>query len=125
MNKKDVKKRICDLSVLSFLYFSSETVLFGTNESESMKLVGYIWVVFLLGALCCWTIYRDIKFNGSSMHLFLLFALLLAGTAITNFDFSIKYIYILILCAISFLYSGIIDAKRFKNSYLQVTYLLS
>ncbi len=125
MNKQCIERRIGDLSVFALLYFSAETLLFGTNESMRVKLVGYIFIVLFLGALLCLSIYKNIKFSKSSMYLFLLFTLLLVGTVVTNLDFSIKYIYILILCAISFLYCGIIDINSFKESYLQVTYLLS
>ena len=63
MNKQCIERRIGDLSVFALLYFSAETLLFGTNESMRVKLVGYIFIVLFLGTLLCLSIYKNIKFS--------------------------------------------------------------
>lgn len=50
IKKVKTNKKFYELLTFSLLYFSSDTLLFGTNYSANIKLVGYMYpIVFFFG----------------------------------------------------------------------------
>ncbi len=125
IKKVKTNKKFYELLTFSLLYFSSDTLLFGTNYSANIKLVGYMYpIVFFLG-FTFFALYKNIKFSKDSLYLLFAFIFLSVLTIITTFDISIKYFYVMLLCGIAFLFAGIIGIDEFKESYLNVLYVLA
>ena len=100
------------ISVFLMIYFSADTLLFGTNGNEGMKLIGYAGVLFL-------SLYWMIKGSISKKHLSLAIVLVCLGTlTMLTTGINIKYFYILLFLPQRIHYHHLKQANLLHLSYI-------
>lgn len=125
--KSKSKKINVFLIILIFMliYFSHDTVLFGTNNDSNFFLIANVILVSLLLAFLFYVIVREIKIN---FKIFTIYVFLVIATLVTMFfsyktDF--KYFYIIVLMTLVFFMTQIFTMDEFLISYLIVILFLS
>ncbi len=114
------------LTVFALIFTSKETLVFGTNADEKVKMIGYVVpLIFLF----LWGGQWWLKFKKYStkkeMAILIMVCFLVGMTAITNFEFSVKYGYEILLLLLGFVLVQCIDVKDVIDAFIKVMLILS
>lgn len=124
--KKQKLGRIFAFFVLFILIAcSSETLLFGTNNNQAIKNLGYLIFAGLVVALFIIAVEQRISYNNNAYLLLGAFLALSLLSCLTNFDFDIKYPYEFLLLFAAFLTTKLIGLEEFKKQYSNLMLFLS
>ena len=117
-----VKNNFSDLLVTFIIvYFSNDTLLFGTNESRIM-----FWIhIGVLGILGLYLFLTSKVMDRRHLLLLLFFAVLILLSLIANLDLSIKYIYEIIVITISLLLIKRMMVRQFSRCFCAIFEFLS
>lgn len=99
--------------VFILLYFSNDTLLFGTNDSQIMFVLQFVGLIFLL----CFLLFWAKKIQKRSFYILMVFIILISCTSIINFDFSIKYPYELLMVFIGLMVVQCVSFKKFNIAF--------
>lgn len=126
-NNKNIKnqKAFYFLTFFILIAFSSETVLWGTNNEQKIRNIGYMIFAVLVVSWIIYAFAFNIQIQKSTIFLAFLFIILSSVTALINLDLDIKYIYELLLIVSACLVCQAISLDRFQSYYVSIIYLLS
>lgn len=136
MGKKNFRNRILDL-ILVFIpiYFSQDSIIFGTNISNVAFIIKNIVLVFYFFVLIVIILRKHIRIKEQSFYILMILVLISFMTMLINYDLSFKYIYISLLTISTFLMTNIISFEKIRDAYIKtmsflaifsiVTYIIS
>ena len=101
------------LIVFVLLFFSNDTLLFGTNANKSVFWLQFVALLFLMLFL----VVKARCISTRSILILFSFSLLIILTSSINNDFSIKYPYEFIMIFISILVVEAVSFDRFKKAF--------
>ena len=106
-----LKNHKLSILLLSLMYISNDTLLFGTNSNRIFINIHFGYIVFLVLLLLLLSIYRK-KLRVNLIFTFFLILLLSFFTMLFKDEFSFKYIYEMLLIFISMMIANLWPMKR-------------
>ena len=107
------------ISVFLMIYVSADTLLFGTNSNEGMKLIGYAGILPL-------SLYWMIKGSISKKHLSLAIVLVGLGTlTMLTTGINIKYFYVFVLIVFAAFFCTSVKFEDFAAAYQKIMLFLA
>ena len=110
----DKKRRIIESGVVfTLLFFSNDTILFGTNANGSFFWIQFIALILLLFFL----LIKNKTVTLRNLVVFFVFSILILVTLAFNSDFSIKYPYEIMMILISIMVVQFLPFETFKKMF--------
>lgn len=118
------------LSILLFLFifFSNDTMMFGTNLNGTYVKIGFLVDVVLIGVFWCYmTFWRNslMKISNQTVAVVVIWVVCLMMSAVVNSDFRGGYVTSLIMIMIGYLYSEYVSLKDFCMIFKRVGIFLA
>lgn len=112
----------CDICVFIILYFSHNTLLFGTNDNSQFALIHYAVIVLLF--LYLWLTKSQNSFS-SGKNIVITLTVLSFICMIVNMDFSLKYPFEVLSLWIALMIARKYSLNNFARSFVKVMAFLS
>ena len=118
------------LSILLFLFifFSNDTMMFGTNLNGTFVKIGFLVDVVLIGVFWCYmTFWRNelMKISNQTVAVVVIWVVCFMMSAVVNSDFRGGYVTSLIMIIIGYLYSEYVSLKDFCMIFKRVVVFLA
>ena len=111
-----------------FIFFSNDTMMFGTNLNVTYIKIGFLIDVVLLGVFWCYmTFWRNelMKISNRTVAVVVIWVVCLMMSAVVNSDFRGGYVTSLIMIMTGYLYSEYVSFKDFCMVFKRVVVFLA